>query len=75
MKGNTKTVHQHHKGSAIPNTGRSGVGEGRTGGRALLFLCAGWVVGGVAATSGSSSHGETLSGRGMDEGSSHCTWI
>lgn len=28
---------------------------------------------GVAATSGSISHGETLSGRKIDDGSSQCT--
>lgn len=56
---------------SLPITEISGVGEGKTGGRARLFLCVGWEVGGAFATSGSNSHGETLSGRKIDEGSSH----
>lgn len=47
------------------------VAGGVTRGLALLFLDVGWDDGGVAFTRGSSSHGETLSGRGIEEGSSH----
>lgn len=54
----------------LPKTGCSGV-EGRAIGRARLFLGVGWEIRGLDATSGSSSHGETLSGRGIEEGSSH----
>ena len=45
--------------------------EGRMGGRALLFLWAGCEFPVVVATRGSNSHGETLSGRKMADGSSH----
>ena len=48
------------------------MGEGKTCGRArLLFLCGGGGFEGVDARRGSNSHGETLSGRNIDEGSSH----
>lgn len=49
----------------------SGIVEGRMGGRALLFLWVGWEFAGGVDTSGSNSHGETLSGRRIDDGSSH----
>lgn len=45
--------------------------EGRTGGRDLLFLWEGWEFVGGVDTSGSNSHGETLSGRKIEDGSSH----
>jgi len=57
-----------------PSAERSAVGEGMTYGRARLFLCTGWEFEGVVATSGSNSQCDTLSGRMMDEGSSHWTW-
>lgn len=57
----------------IPSAERSGDGEGKTGGRARLFLSAGWEFRGVVATNGSNSHGDTLSGRNIEEGSSHWT--
>jgi hypothetical protein len=49
----------------------SGVVDGRTGGRDLLFRWVGWAFAGGVDTSGSNSHGETLSGRRIDDGSSH----
>lgn len=56
----------------IPRTERSGLEDGNTGGRARLFLCGGWEFEVVEeATRGSSSHGDTLSGRMIAEGSSH----
>ena len=61
------------KGDPIPKSEEPGATEGEIGGRARLFLCVGWEDGGVLATSGSTSHGETSSGRTMDEGSSHWT--
>lgn len=58
----------------IPKSeGLSEAPEGEIGGRARLFLCTGWEDVGVAATSGSTSHGETLSGRIIDVDSSHWT--
>lgn len=57
--------------TVLPIADISGVGEGKTGGRVRLFLCEDWELGGAFATSGSNSHGETLSGRKIDEGSSH----
>lgn len=44
--------------------------------RSLLFFPApdGTTLVGIAATKGSISQGETLSGLGMDAGSSHWTW-
>lgn len=54
----------------LPNAEGSGVEVGASG-RARLFLGVGWEVGGLEATSGSNSHGDTLSGRGIEEGSSH----
>jgi len=45
--------------------------EGRMGGRDLLFLWEGWEFVGGVDTSGSNSHGETLSGRKIEDGSSH----
>ncbi|RYR63569.1 hypothetical protein Ahy_A04g021373 isoform C [Arachis hypogaea] len=57
--------------SKIPCIDESGIGEGRIGGRDLFVLWAGWEFAGVVDTSGSNSHGETLSGRKIDDGSSH----
>lgn len=57
----------------IPKAGGSSGGVGKTGGRARLFLAAGCAVGELNETRGSSSHGETLSGRGTEDGSSHWT--
>jgi hypothetical protein len=57
-----------------PSAERLAVGEGKTDGRGRLFLCIGWEFEGVVATRGSKSHGDTLSGRKMEEGSSQWTW-
>ena len=48
-------------------------GEGKPGGLGRLFLCGGRGCedGVLFATRGTSSQGETLSGRNTDEGSSH----
>jgi len=56
-----------------PCKDESGIVEGRIRGRALLFLCVGCGFAGVVETCGSNSHEETLSGRKIDNGSSHCT--
>ena len=53
----------------IPNAGSSGSVEGS--GLARLFFGAGCEVKGFVANIGSNSQGETLSGRMIDEGSSH----
>lgn len=53
---------------------RSGGIIGEDGGRARFILWIGWEVGGVGATSGSNSQGETLSGSIADEGSSQWTY-
>lgn len=58
------------KNDVIPRIEISG-GEGRTEGCGRLLLWVGWEFEGVAAMMGSTSHGETLSGRGINEGSSH----
>jgi len=43
--------------------------------RGLLGLCTGSGLTGGGLTAGSICQGETLSGRGMEEASSHLTWI
>lgn len=48
-------------------------GEDRTLGRCLLVLGTGSGLMGGGLTAGSICHGETLSGRGIDEASSHLT--
>lgn len=48
-------------------------GEGRALGRGLLVLGTGSGLMGGGLTAGSICQGETLSGRGMDEASSHLT--
>ena len=58
----------------IPKTGESsGAIEGEVGGRACLFRKGGCGGCRLVASRGSSSHGETLSGRRIAEGSSHWT--
>jgi hypothetical protein len=49
--------------------------EGRTFGRCLLVLGTGSGLIGGGLTAGSICQGETLSGRGMEEASSHLTYI
>jgi hypothetical protein len=55
----------------LPCREESVIVEGRIGGRDLLFRWVGWEFAGGVDTSGSNSHGETLSGRKIDDGSSH----
>lgn len=59
------------EGKTHTKRARSCVVEGKTGGRARLLCC--WIcgLGGVDATRGSMSQGETRSGRTIVEGSSH----
>lgn len=72
MKKIPRLIINKSKNASIPSTERSGVAEGKTGGLARLFLCVGCkFVGAAAATSGSNSQADTLSGRKIDAGSSH----
>lgn len=58
---------------SIPSADRSVAEDGIIAGRDRLCLGVGWdgELLEFVATSGSSSQGETLSGRAIDEGSSH----